>query len=223
MNKIDALSLKKVKLKVEIWSDVVCPWCYIGKRRFEQALNQFEHARDIDIEWKSFQLDPDTTPEPGKNIHQMLADKKGWTLDYARQMNDHVASMAKDVGLTYHFDQAVVANTFDAHRLLQLAKKKGLGPAAEEKLFTAYFTDGRNIGDHSTLVQLGTELGLSATEVSQMLSTDECAEEVSRDAYEAYQLGIHSVPTFIFNEKYGVSGAQEPELFLNTLRKAWEG
>ena len=221
MNKVDVLSLKKVKLKVEIWSDVVCPWCYIGKRRFEESLAQFEHSRNIDIEWKSFQLDPETKSEPGKSIHQSLADKKGITVEQARQMNDQVTGLAKEAGLTYNLDQAVVANTFDAHRLLQLAKKKGLGPLAEERLFKAYFTEGRNLADHPTLVQFGTEIGLSATEVSNMLSSDECAEEVSRDAYEAYQLEIHSVPFFLINNKYAVSGAQAPETFLGALRKAW--
>lgn len=216
-------SFKRVTVKVEIWSDVVCPWCYIGKRRFEQALEQFEHKQDIDIEWKSFQLDPETKSDPGKSIHQMLADKKGISVDRAREMNDHVTGLAREEGLTYNFDQAVVANTFDAHRLIQLAKKHGLGAKAEERLFKAYFTEGFNLADHDALVKLGSEIGLSEQDVSNMLSTNAYAEEVSRDAYEAYQLGIHSVPTFIFNEQYGISGAQEPELFLNTLRKAWHG
>jgi predicted DsbA family dithiol-disulfide isomerase len=221
MSTLDVQSLKKVKLKVEIWSDVVCPWCYIGKRRFEQALEQFEHKQHINIEWKSFQLDPDSKPEPGISIHQSLAAKKGWTLDYARQMNDHVANLAKEVGLAYNFDIVVPANTLDAHRLLQFAKKKGLGDIAEELLFKAYFSGGKNIADHSTLIELAVDIGLDANEVRSMLSSDLFTEEVSRDVYEAYQLGIRSVPFFVVDEKYGVSGAQPTEVFLGALRKAW--
>ena len=221
MNKFDVLTIKKVKLKVEIWADVICPWCYIGKRRFELALEQFEHLKDVDIEWKSFQLNPNSKPHPGKSIHQSLADKKGWTLEYAKQMNDHVTSVAKEVGLIYNFDKTIPANTSDTHRLIQLAKKSGLGQMAEEQLFKAYFTDGKNIADHVTLVKLGTEIGLEKEKVSKMLSSNECADDVSRDSYEAVQLGIHSVPYFLISEKYSVSGAQQPEAFLDALQRAW--
>ena len=221
MNKFDVLTIKKVKLKVEIWADVICPWCYIGKRRFELALEQFEHLKDVDIEWKSFQLNPNSKPYPGKSIHQSLADKKGWTLEYAKQMNDHVTSVAKEVGLIYNFDKTIPANTSDAHRLIQLAKKSGIGQMAEEQLFKAYFTDGKNIADHVTLVKLGTEIGLEKEKISKMLSSNECADDVSRDSYEAVQLGIHSVPYFLISEKYSVSGAQQPEAFLDALQRAW--
>ena len=221
MNKMDIQYLKKVTVKVEIWSDVVCPWCYIGKRRFELALDKFEHKKDVSIEWKSFQLDPNTRPEPGINIHQSLARKKGWTEEYARQMNDHVPSLAAKVGLTYNFDKVVVANTFDAHRLMQFAKKQGAGSASEERLFKAYFTEGRNLNDHTTLVELGADIGLDPSQIATMLSTDECREDVEGDAYDAFQLGIHGVPFFVLNEKYGISGAQEPEVFLSSLQKAW--
>jgi Predicted dithiol-disulfide isomerase involved in polyketide biosynthesis len=223
MNMIDVASLQKVKLKVEIWSDVVCPWCYIGKRRFEQALEQFEHKQDIEIVWKSYQLDPELKSDPKTTVHQMLANKKGISVEQARQMNDHVTQLAHEAGLSYHFERAVVANTFDAHRLIQLAKKKGLGPEAEERLFRAYFTEGENLADHATLEKIGSEIGIPAQEVSEMLSGRAFADEVSQDAYEAYQLGIRSVPTFVFNERYGIAGAQEPDLFLSTLRKAWNG
>lgn len=221
MNKIDVASVKKVTLKVEIWADIVCPWCYIGKRRFELALAKFEHSREVDIEWKSYQLNPKSKPDPNKSIHQSLADKKGWTLDYTMQVHDHVASLAKEIGLTYNFDKVIPANTFDAHRLIQLAKKSGAGQAAEELLFKSYFTDGKNIADHSTLLQLGIELGLDKKSVSQMLAGNDCANDVSRDLYEASQLEIHGVPFFFVADKYVVSGAQPPETFLNMLRKAW--
>lgn len=221
MNKIEVDSLKRVKLKVEIWADVVCPWCYIGKRRFEQALSQFGHSKDIEVEWRSYQLRPDSNPEPGKSIYKSLAEKKGWTLEYSKQVHEHVATIANEVGLTYNFDKVLVANTFDAHRLLQMARKKGVGENAEELMFKAYFTDGKNIADHQTLIQLGTQLGLISDEISEMLAGTEYSEEVLHDAYEARQIGIQGVPFFLINEKYAISGAQQPEMFLNVLRKAW--
>ncbi len=154
-------------MKVEIWSDVMCPFCYIGKRRFESALAEFAHKDDVEIEWKSFQLNPDLVTDPSLNITQYLADIKGWTLDYAQQLNNNVTEMAAGEGLTYDFEKAVVANSFDAHRFAHLAKKYGLGDAAEETLFRGYFTEGLNIADHDTLVELGTEIGLDKNEVKQ--------------------------------------------------------
>src|SRR5665213_700495 len=152
-------------MKVEIWSDVMCPFCYIGKRRFEAALQEFARKDEIEIGWKSFRLNPDLKTDPTINIDQYLADIKGFTLDHARQLNGHVTQMAAEAGLTYNFDKAVVANSFNAHRLSHLANKHGLGVAMEEQLFKAYFTDGKNIDDPDTLVQLGAEIGLDANEI----------------------------------------------------------
>ncbi len=208
-------------MKVEIWSDVMCPFCYIGKRRFENALQQFEHKDEIEIEWKSFQLNPDMETDPDLNIDQYLADKKGWTLDYARQLNNHVTQMAAEAGLTYNFDKAVVANSFNAHRLTHLAKKHGLGIEAEEALFKAYFTDGRNIDDKHTLVELGTTLGLDAIEIQQALESDAYADDVKQDIKQAKYLGIQGVPFFVMNSKYAVSGAQAVPVFEETLQKAF--
>jgi predicted DsbA family dithiol-disulfide isomerase len=222
MNKVDAATIKQVGLKVEIWADIVCPWCYIGKRRFEKALSQFEHTNQTMVEWKSYQLDPNRKTEPGKNVNQMLAEKKGWSLDYAKKMNNNVTDLAMQVGLIYNFNKAVVANTFDAHRLIQYAKKHNLGDVAEERMFRAYFTEGQNIADHQTLIQLGTSIGLDAANVSRMLAGSDCAEEVNRDMYEARLMGIQGVPHFIINNKYRVSGAQQPETFLSALRNIWE-
>lgn len=221
MNSIDVAKIKKVKLTVEIWADIVCPWCYIGKRRFEVALAQFEHKQDVDIEWKSYQLNPNSKPDPNKSIHESLAEKKGWTLEYTKQMHDHIASLASELGLIYNFDKVIPANTFDAHRLLQLAKRSGIGPEAEELLFESYFTYGKNISDHSTLLGLGIELGLNKKIVSQMLASNQGEDDISRDLYEAQQLGIRGVPFFLTSEKYAISGAQPSETFLNMLRKAW--
>ncbi|CAN5406072.1 DsbA family oxidoreductase [soil metagenome] len=208
-------------MKVEIWSDVMCPFCYIGKRRFENALQQFAHKDEIEIIWKSYQLDPTMQTEAGKNINQYLAERKGWTLDYARQMNAHVTAMAKEVGLNYDFDKAIVANSFDAHRFSHLAAKYGLGDAAEERLFKAYFTEGKNISDHGTLIKLGTEIGIDASVIKQMLATDAYTYEVQHDINEAETLRLKGVPFFVMNRKYGVSGAQPEEVFLKTLEKSF--
>lgn len=208
-------------MDVEIWSDVMCPFCYIGKRKFETALSQFPHKEQINVVWKSFQLNPDMKTEPGKNINQYLAEVKGWSLEEARRMSEHVMGMAREVGLSYDFDKAVVANSWDAHRLIQLAKLHGLGDAIEERLFLAYFTEGRDTSDHATLLELGTEIGLDPTAVQQLLDSNQFAEAVSRDVYEAQQVGARGVPFFVLNRRYAVSGAQQPETFLGALNTAW--
>ena len=208
-------------MKVEIWSDIMCPFCYIGKRRFENALQQFSHKEDIEVVWKSFQLNPAMKTEPGKNINQYLADVKGWTIDYAKQMNAHVTNMAQEVGLHYDFDKAVVANSFDAHRLIQLAKKHGKGSEMEERLFKAYFTEGKNIADHAILTGLGTGIGLDAGMIKEVLAGNEFADKVEQDIYEAQQIGVRGVPYFVINDRYAVSGAQASETFLGALNKAY--
>jgi len=208
-------------MKVEIWSDVMCPFCYIGKRRFEDALQNSGHKDDIEIEWKSFQLNPNMKTDPSVNIDQYLARVKGWSLEQAKEMNAHVTGMAAEAGLTYNFDRAIVANSFNAHRFTHLAKKYGLGNAAEEQLFKAYFTDGKNTDDIPTLIELGTAIGLDAAEVKQTLESDAFADEVKHDIYEAQQLGISGVPFFVMNRKYGVSGAQAVPVFEQTIEKAF--
>ena len=207
-------------MKVQIWSDVMCPFCYIGKRRFEQALQQFDGKADIEVEWKSFQLNPTLKTDPSLSVTQYLADIKGWTIDHARQMNDHVTQMAAEAGLTYHMEKAVVANSFDAHRFAHLAKQHGKGDEAEEALFNAYFTQGKNIADHAVLTELGEELGLDKTLVEQTLSTDEYTADVNTDIAQAQRYGISGVPFFVMDNKYGVSGAQAEAVFLQTLEKA---
>ena len=199
----------------------MCPFCYIGKRKFEHALGQFAHREQVNVVWKSFQLNPDMKTEPGKNINQYLADVKGWSLDEAKRMNDRVTAMASEVGLAYDFDKAVVANSWDAHRLIQLAKQHNLGDAAEERLFRAYFTEGRDTSDHATLVELGTEIGLAPADIEQMLQSNQFAEAVNHDIYEAQQVGARGVPFFVLNRQYAVSGAQQPETFLGALETAW--
>ena len=208
-------------MKVEIWSDVMCPFCYIGKRRFEQALHSFTHKDDVSVEWKSFQLNPDMVTDPKVNITRYLANIKGWPMEQAKQMNAHVTQMAAEEGLTYNFDKAVVANSFNAHRYSHFAKKQGLGAEAEEQLFKAYFTEGKNIDDLPALVELGRELGLDADELRSALETNAYADEVKHDVAEAQYLGIRGVPFFVFNSKYAVSGAQAADVFGQTLDKAY--
>lgn len=208
-------------MKVEIWSDVMCPFCYIGKRRFEQALQGFAHKEDIVVEWKSFQLNPNMVTNPAISIDQYLADVKGFSIDHAKQLNNHVTQMAAEVGLTYNFDKAVVANSFNAHRYSHLAKKHGKGIEAEEQLFKAYFTDGKNIDDLDTLVELGTAIGLDTEEIRQTLEGAAFADDVKHDIAEAKYLGIQGVPFFVMNNKYGVSGAQAVPVFEQTLQKAY--
>lgn len=208
-------------MKVEIWSDVMCPFCYIGKRKFEDALSRFPDKDRIEVVWKSFELNPALVTNPQKSVTEYLAETKGWTLEYTQQVQAHVIDMAKEVGLHYDFDKAVMANSFDAHRLIQLAKTKGKGDAAEERLFKAYFTEGKNTADHDTLTQLGTEIGLDAQEIKTLLAGNEFAEAVQRDEYEARQIGVRGVPYFVFNDKYAVSGAQPSETFLGALTQAY--
>ncbi|MFA5835127.1 MAG: DsbA family oxidoreductase [Bacteroidota bacterium] len=209
-------------MKVEIWSDVMCPFCYIGKRRFEQALQQFPDKEHVEIEWKSFQLNPDMVTDPDKNINQFLAEHKGISIAQAKQMNDRVTDMARDVGLHYDFDNAIAANSFDAHRLSHFAKKQGKQDAIEERLFKAYFTEGKNTADHETLIQLAEEAGLNPDETRMMLAGNEFADAVNNDIYQAHQVGARGVPFFVFDNKYAVSGAQPVEVFLQVLNKIVE-
>jgi len=208
-------------MKVEIWSDIMCPFCYIGKRKFEQALQQFDGNDKVQIEWKSFLLDPSMKAVKGKNIHEVLADKKGWTIDYARKMNQYVTQMAQEVGLHFEFDKMVPANSFDAHRLTHLAAKHGLQDQVEEKLFEAYFIQGKDIADKNTLTGIGTAVGLKQGDVLGMLASDAFADEVKSDVYEAEQLGVRGVPFFVFDRKYAVSGAQPTEVFSEAINSAW--
>jgi predicted DsbA family dithiol-disulfide isomerase len=199
----------------------MCPFCYIGKRRFEDALQQFPYKDNIEVVWKSFQLNPAMKTEPDKNINQYLADVKGWTIDYAKQMNAHVTTMAKEVGLDYDFDKAVVANSFDAHRLIQFAKDHGKGDEMEERLFKAYFTEGKNVADHTTLIEIGTAIGLDQVTIKKVLASNEYADKVEQDIYEARQIGVRGVPYFLLNDRHAVSGAQASETFFGALNKAY--
>lgn len=212
----------KNKMKVEIWSDVMCPFCYIGKRKFEKALDGFPYKNNIEVEWKSFELDPTLKTDPNTSIYQYLSKRKGWSLEQTKQISQQVVEMAKQVGLTFNMDKAVVANSFDAHRLSHLAKSKGLQDKMEERLFSAYFTEGKNTGDQNTLIELGKEIGLNETEIKSMFASDLYINEVKQDEIKAQQVGARGVPFFVLSNKYAISGAQESQTFLNALHKAYD-
>ena len=214
------------RMKVEIWSDVICPFCYIGKRRIESALAQLPQRERIEITWKSFQLQPETRTDPTRNALQHLAERKGWSMDVARQVAADLSNRARDVGLAFNYDRTVVANTFDAHRLIHFATTQGKGDEMTEQLFKSYFVDGRNIADHAFLAELAAGIGLPADEVKDALASDRFADEVRRDIDDALQMGINGVPFFVLDNKYAVSGAQDTSVFVEALTRAlneWNG
>lgn len=210
-------------MQIEIWSDIMCPFCYIGKRRFERALAQFPGRDGVEVTWRSFQLDPGLETDPSINAATSLAEKKGWTAAQAAQAQQQVAQMAAVEGLHYDFGRLVVANSFDAHRFTHLAKQHGKQSEAEEGLFAAHFTEGKNIDDPQVLEAIGAAIGLDPVAVRATLASDTFAEAVAEDIELARQFGINGVPFFVFDRKYAVSGAQEPSVFLRTLEKAAEG
>jgi len=209
-------------MDVEIWSDINCPWCYIGKRRFEVALSEFEHADEVDVTWRSFELDPSAPAEVPGNGASMIAEKYGVPLERAQEMEQHVTEVAAGDGLEYNLGRARLGSSFDAHRLVHLAQRHGLQDAMKERLLRARFTDAQLISDHETLVALAVEVGLDADEVQEMLDGDEYAEAVHEDERTAQAIGISGVPMFVVDRAFGASGAQPPEQLLALLRHGWE-
>ena len=208
-------------MKIEIWSDVACPFCYIGKRKIEKAIEKFPQKDKIEIEWKSFLLNPDQVTQPTKSSQEYLAEVKGWSLEQTKEITANVANMAAQEGLEYHLDKTVVANTKKAHRLLHLAKTVGKGDEMKESLLKAYFTDSVNIDDNAALLNLANEIGLEENAVTEVLNSDKFENEVDQDIYESRQLGVRGVPFFVLDRKFGISGAQPDEVFDQTLEKAW--
>jgi predicted DsbA family dithiol-disulfide isomerase len=208
-------------MKVEIWSDVVCPWCYIGKRRLESALEQFAHRDEVEMEFRSFELNPNAPLHDEADLEVGLARKCGLTIEQARALNDRVVATAAVEGLEYRLDIAKRANTFNAHRLLQLAAREGRQGAAQERLMAAYFTEGRSISEVESLVGLAKDAGLDPQQARAVLESDEFSDEVRADEREAAELGITGVPFFVINRRYAVSGAQPSELLLTALDRAW--
>jgi predicted DsbA family dithiol-disulfide isomerase len=205
-------------LTVEIWSDVVCPWCYVGKRRFEKALAAFEHRDEVDVVWRSFELDPNAAPTREGSYAEHLARKYGMSVEQAENMNTQMTSLAAGEGLDYHLDRSRGGNSFHAHRLTHLAAENDKQDAMQERLFRAYFTEGEAIGELETLHRLATELGLDPSG----LDGNAYADAVRADEELAARIGIQGVPFFVLDRRYGVSGAQPSELLLQALEKAWE-
>jgi predicted DsbA family dithiol-disulfide isomerase len=212
---------KERTVKVEIWSDVVCPWCYVGKRQFEDALSRFGHADQVSVEWRSFELDPSSPARVDMPMSTILQRKYGMTPEQAEAANRRMTTLAASVGLEYHLDEVQVGNTFDAHRLIHLAATHGLGDAMKERLFAAYFTEGQSPSEHDTLARLGTEVGLDPAEVRATLDGEDFAAEVRDDEARAASLGVSGVPFFVIDEAFGVSGAQPPDVLLGALERAW--
>jgi len=208
-------------MKIEIWSDVACPFCYIGKKRFEQALSSFQHKEEIEVEWKSFQLDP-TLPKNGKvKIHEYMAKQKGLSTSEVNAMFKNVVQMAKAENIEMKMDEVIMANTLTMHRLIQLAKTNGVGAEAEEQFFKAYFS-GKDFTNDTILLEISKAIGLDEVEAKEVIESEKFSEEVAKDVYEARTIGVRGVPHFVFNDKYVISGAQHSDTFKGALEKAYE-
>ncbi len=208
-------------MKIEIWSDIACPWCYIGKRRFEQALTQFPHRDTLEIVWRSFELDTTAPPRQTTSTVELLATKYRMSIPKAQAMMDHMAATGALEGLEFRFDRSISGNTFDAHRLIHFAATVGQRAAMVERLFAAYFTDGEAMGDHDTLVRLAADIGLDSMAVREMLSSTAHAGDVRGDEARAQQFGVTGVPFFAIDERYGISGAQPAATIVEALTQAW--
>lgn len=209
-------------MEVEIWSDIVCPWCYIGKRRFETALAGFAHRDEVNVTWRSFELDPTTPQVVETDLASRLARKYGMSREQAVANQERLTGLAAEEGLAFRFEDARAGNTFDGHRLLHLAAEKGLQDPAKERLMKAYFEEGVRPSDHPSLVRLLTEVGVPAGEVEAVLASDAHADAVRADEALASQFGISGVPFFVLDRRFGLSGAQPSEMILAALEQAWK-
>lgn len=208
-------------MKVEIWSDVVCPWCYVGKRQFEQALAEFEHADQLEIVWRSYELDP-RAPEIREGTYaERIARKYGLEVGAARAAMSRMINAGAEAGIEFKFDSMQPGNTFNAHRLIHLGNAKGIGAAVKERLLQATFHEGAAIGTRDVLLRLGVEAGLAEADVVAVLDGEQFADEVRVDERVAHALGVTGVPFFLIDETYGVPGAQDPQVYLNLLNRAW--
>lgn len=208
-------------MRVEIWSDIACPWCYVGKRRFEAALAGFTHRSAVTVTWRSFELDTRAPRQYDVPQPELLARKYGMTVADAESMNARMTEAAAGEGLTFRLDLVKVGNTFDAHRLLHFADAHGKREALGERLFAAYLGEGAALGDIETLVVLASEVGLDPVAARAVFSGDEYASAVRADEAEAQEIGVTGVPYFVLDRRYGISGAQGPEVLRGALEQAW--
>ena len=209
-------------VNVEIWSDIACPWCAVGKRRFEKALAGFPQRDDVTVTWRAFELDPEAPAEREGDRDAHLAEKYGMSTEQAHEMHERMTETAAGEGLDFRFDKARSANTFHAHRMVHLAAAHGRQEAMKERLLQAHFTEGELISDHATLKRLALEAGVPAEEIDDTLATDRFAADVRDDEATARALGIHAVPTFVVDRRIAVSGAQPPEILGQLLAKGLE-
>lgn len=209
-------------MKIEIWSDFVCPFCYIGKHNFEKGLEKFEHKEEVEVVFRSFQLDPYAKKNTGMDIHQVASSKHGVSYEKAKASNNEFKQRAKSVGLDYQFDTMIPTNSYDAHRLSYYAKENGKIREFMERAMKAHFTDSLDIGDHATLAKLASEIGLDENEALDVLANDKYSDNIAADKAEGLKIGIQGVPFFIVNDKYTISGAQPSENFLKLLRQIWK-
>jgi predicted DsbA family dithiol-disulfide isomerase len=210
-------------LDVHVWSDIACPWCYVGKRRLETALAAFAHRDAVQVRWRAFELDPAAPRIRASELPyaERLAKKYGSSVQQAEQRLAHLAEIAGAEGLDLRFDRIRPGNTFDAHRLIALARARGVEGAAKERLMHAYFTDGLAVGDPGVLVRLGEEIGIGGAEVRDTVASDAYSEEVRADEELAHNLGISGVPFFVMGERLALSGAQAPSVLGEALEQAW--
>jgi len=208
----------KYDMQIEVWSDVMCPFCYIDKRRLEQGLEKLA-PKEVEITWKSFLLNPELETDPEKSVLDYLAENKGITKEAVREMCAQTEAMAGEVGLNYTLDKTAVANSLKAHRFLHFAKHAGKQQVAKERLFAAHFEENKNVDDNDVLLEIAHAVGLDPTRTLKILNSREFEEGFKYDIYEAHQLGVKGVPFFVFNNKYGISGAQPAEVFTTTLQK----
>jgi predicted DsbA family dithiol-disulfide isomerase len=208
-------------MRIEIWSDVVCPWCYIGKRRLEKALATFPHADEVELVYRAYQLDPGAPVEPTETVAEALGRKYGGGSAAGRHMVDRVEAVAAEEGMLWRHHESLRVNTVDAHRLLHLAAEHGRQAELKEALLAAYFIDAANVADHDTLVRLATGAGLDEARVREVLDGSEYVAAVESEAREAAALGANGVPFFVVDRKYGIPGAQPVEVFTQVLENAW--
>jgi predicted DsbA family dithiol-disulfide isomerase len=206
-------------MQIEIWSDVICPWCYIGKRRFEQALAQIGHREQINVIWRSFELDPNVPKQYSGTPNELLSRKYNVSLQQADEMIARVTAHAREVGLEYHLSNARRGNTFDAHRLIHFAAEKQVGDKAIESIMHAYFSESLPVGDRAALAKLAPKFGISESEALVVLEGDKYSDAVRADESRAADLGISGVPFFVFDQRSGISGAQPVEVFVEALQQ----
>ncbi len=211
------------EMRIDVWSDIACPWCYVGKRRLERALKDFPHADDVKVVWHAFELDPAAPHErdPAVSHTERIAKKYGISAEQARRNSERLRDVARGEGLAFDFEHIRSGNMFDAHRLVHLGHARGVQDAVKERFLRAYLEEGALMSDHATLVRLATEAGLNAGEAADVLASDQFAEAVRADEAEAHELGISGVPCFVLDGRFAVSGAQSPQILLSALHQAW--